>query len=486
MVSVNGLKDSLDLRSIHDTIHTLVMSRRRGIGFWDGLFESCWAGYVLARHSPENRSEEIINSIKGEVLGERRLENILDDYTLASSYIIGVFLNQIGSRSEAEQFIALSEEYIKNDVLNYSASERFQFFTTPEYVYAGSLAYVSFASHMRAKTIDALRQATQDVYNANWGDSCYRFALMGSALLKLYGYEPSLTLGLATFAANFKPQIEEDNIPLLWFLDVHWHDMQAVLANDNPALVADLNKRLPEIRTKVFRVFPNFTLEPVEYQAANMQSETDKLDRVADARVVTTIELLMLDEIAEKHSVSSIVITREELENRYIVPTAINNYQKRVDDGLAKIGLSGELEAIYSNLQANNSSHWSSAVFACRRILYELADRLLTVDDELYPYLFDKSGKNPISIKKDKERNRLLAYMHQMGIRNENPLISIQLDALMSMMHELVNQTSGEGKRSNLDYDTALSIVLNTYFFLGELIRLTNFQIVDQIKPPSK
>lgn len=485
MVFVNGLKDSLDLRHIHDSIHTLVMSRRRAIGFWDGLFESCWAGYVLACHSPENRSDEIINSLKGEVLGEGRLDKVNDDYSLASCFIISAFLNKVGSRSEAEYFISLAEEYVQQDIIEFSYNERFQFFSTPEYVYAGALAFQDFASIMSKKTISSLEQATRAVFERNWGDSSYRFALMGSALLKIVGFQSEIAAGLASFADSFIPQIEEDNIPLLWFLDMNWHAMRHVLINDSSSLIESLDTKLPEIRTKVFRVFPNFVLEPAEYQGnAGSLSETEKLDYVANTRVVNTIELLMLDEVAEKHTISSIVVTRQELENRYIVPMAIKRHQERVNIGLDKIGLSNELEAVYSNLEGNNSSHWSSAVFACRRILYELADRLLVVPDEVYPYLTDKSGKNPISIKKDKERNRLLAYMHQMGVKNSNPLIAAQLEMLGGMMHELVSQTSGEGKRSNLDYDTALSIVLNTYFFLGELIRLTDFQIITEIEDP--
>lgn len=171
------------------------------------------------------------------------------------------------------------------------------------------------------------------------------------------------------------------------------------------------------------------------------------------------------------------------MEQRDTIVTLFDSYRKRVDEALAKFGLSNNLELIYQNLSSSNPAAWTQAALACRQVIYDLSKKLLQVSDTTYAYIPGQDGK-PMSLAQNKEKNRLAAYMHQMGIRSNNPLAVKQLDYLESLMRELTNEASGSGKSSTTTHDEACSVVLHTYLFLGELERLTGFQIVTQIAPP--
>lgn len=191
----------------------------------------------------------------------------------------------------------------------------------------------------------------------------------------------------------------------------------------------------------------------------------------------------MLDEISEIHTVSTMVVTREEWERRDVIVTLFDSHRHRVDKALAQIGLTNNLQLIYEHLRSDNPAAWSQAALACRQVIYTLSRQLLQVPDKTYPHIKDRNGQ-PMSLANDREKNRLQAYMHQIGIRSGNPVLVKQLEYLDNLMRELTSEASGSGKSSTTTYDEACSVVLHTYLFLGELERLTGFQFVTQLSSP--
>lgn len=472
--------DSLDLRVLHDQIHGLLLSRRKNIGLWENVFETAWAGYVLARHAPENRQEEILNSIKGELLGAKRITTISKPYDLAAAYMVAVFLHQVGAVQNAQDFIFLAERSITNQTPE-NFHERFQFFSTPEYIYAVALASEHMPESLSPSSATALKKATSSLRQSNWLSNSYAFALVSSAHLRVNGYATEECLAVMESARNLELHLTEDNIALLWLLDTHWEQMNKNLDDE---LVKEVDQYLIELRTRVFRFYPNFATEGFDFEQSRSLTDEQQLDRVARQRVVTTIELLMLDEISERHAVSALVVTREEWERREVIVTLFDTYRKPLDEAIDRLGLTNHVQTVYQNFLAGNPASLGQAAFGCRTLLYELADRLFQAPDSQYPYIKSKDG-NPMSLAKDREKNRLEAYMHQIGIRSNNPLIVTQLDYMSNLMRQLIDEAAATGKRVTT-YDAARSLVLQTYLFLGELLRLTNFQVITAIVPPGQ
>ena len=127
---MTGASNTLDLRSVHDQIHNLVLSRRRGVAIWENRFETAWAGSILARHRVENRQEEIINSIKGTILGEDRITTISTPSDLAACYMMAVFLHSIGVVEDAIEYIRMAELFVQNNIFEIDQNERFHFYST--------------------------------------------------------------------------------------------------------------------------------------------------------------------------------------------------------------------------------------------------------------------------------------------------------------------------------------------------------------------
>ncbi len=476
-----AINDSLNLRAIHDQIHSQVLSRRQDTAFWEGLFETAWAGYILAHHAPENRQDEIVNSIKGEILGEKRLKDISKPYDLASCYMIAAFLDSIGVKDDATDFVGMAENFVETNLSSVEWQERFHFYTTPEYVYAACLCFDQMPGCLSQTSIATLQQATAGFCTNQWYNRSQIYALAGSAYLCLSSFQPQDCVALAQFALHFQAATLEDNIALLWFLETNWEHMREAIA-DNTDLAQQVDFLLVDLRTRIFRFFPNFVIEPFDLEQGRTLTTMQQLERVASDRMVSTIELLMLDEVAERHAVSALVVTKEEWARRDTISTLFDQYRVRVDGALENLGLTNTLEAIYHSLDSDNPASWSQAALSCRHVLYELSHTLLQVPDKTYLHLKGRDDQ-PMSLAKDKEKNRLEAYMHQIGVRSRNPLVVEQLNYLSDLMRRLFDEAAATGKhRPGPGYEETCSVVLHTYLFLGELERLTKFEVVTGLK----
>ena len=481
MVSMMSTGDPLNPRIIHDQVHNLVLSRRRGIAIWEGVFETAWAGYVIANHATENREEELLNSIKGMIVGERRIQSIKNAYDLASCYMSAAFLFRIGDTDDAIEYIELAETFVNENISHEEIEGRFHFYSTPEYIYAASLNADYALDRISSPSILALQQAAGEFYHNKWYGRSQVFATAGSAYLRLNGYSLETCTSLGNFALNYQAELIEEKISVLWFLETTWPEMRKYVLG-NTVLQNELDSYLIYLRTQIFRVFPNFVTEPYDLEQSRLTTAEQLLERVASDRIVTTIELLMLDEVAERHAISSLVVTKEELARRDSITTIFDSYRQRVDAAIEKIGLTNTLLAIYQAVDSNNPASWSQAALSCRQVLYELSTILLQVPDKTYPHIKSKDGQ-PMSLAGNVEKNRLEAYMHQMGIRKGNPLLVEQLGSLSELMRILFDEAAATGKRRpSPNLEEVCSLVLNTYLFLGDLERLTGFEVVTELK----
>lgn len=128
------------------------------------------------------------------------------------------------------------------------------------------------------------------------------------------------------------------------------------------------------------------------------------------------------------------------------------------------------VNGLVQNLLVDNDSSWQIAVLACRNILQRLFDTLWQSTDKEYPYLKDDNGA-AIKVHKDNVRNRIRAYLHQKGLKDED-MLRRMIDPLYSM--------GSSGKRP-VSYEHAQSVLIHTYIFLGEIIRLTDMQPVTKV-----
>lgn len=150
---------------------------------------------------------------------------------------------------------------------------------------------------------------------------------------------------------------------------------------------------------------------------------------------------------------------------------AFRQYQDSVSNALVKLGIEDYLKAVYQNLLCDDEASWQTGVLACRNILHKLSEMLWQAPGNVYPYLNAKDG-SPMRITRNDVRNRIRAYLHQKGLRSDDMLMRT-IDPLYSMA------SSGKG---SVSYEHAQSVMLYTYIFLGEMIRLTDMQPLKEIQ----
>jgi hypothetical protein len=93
-----------------------------------------------------------------------------------------------------------------------------------------------------------------------------------------------------------------------------------------------------------------------------------------------------------------------------------HEYRRQVDAALHGLGFTPHLEQIHVGLQSDNPEGWRTAVYECRTVLEDLANRLWLHPSKTYPYIQGGDGKD-LDVSHGKFANRLGAYLHQKGAR---------------------------------------------------------------------
>lgn len=157
------------------------------------------------------------------------------------------------------------------------------------------------------------------------------------------------------------------------------------------------------------------------------------------------------------------------------IDTIFRDYQKDVNNMLSKLDIQEQLDTAYRNLKGSNEASWRAAALTCRNILIDLSDKLWLVPGNTYAGLFSPDGK-PMSVKRDKTRNRIRAYMKEKGLDKE--------DVPCALLDSLYAQASAAKTESS--YEDARSVMIVTYLFLAELMRHTDMKPIRKIKKIDK
>jgi hypothetical protein len=153
------------------------------------------------------------------------------------------------------------------------------------------------------------------------------------------------------------------------------------------------------------------------------------------------------------------------------IDTIFRDYQKVVSSTLSHLDIQDHLDTAYKNLKGGNEASWRAAALACRNILQDLSAKLWCVECDDY----DIGGKS-MSVKPDKPRNRLRAYMHVKGLQSD--------DTPVALLDPVYAQASAA--KADCSYEDARSVLIVTYLFLAELIRQTDMEPVLEIVPEKK
>ena len=190
-------------------------------------------------------------------------------------------------------------------------------------------------------------------------------------------------------------------------------------------------------------------------------------------RVPPSSVKLALDGISERlfDYASAATVT---LKSGDVAASVFQRYKTVSDQRIANLGIDNHLRTAYLNLSQDNPASWQAAVLACRNIVNDLSEKLWQSTDAQYPYLTSPDRK-PLRVTRDKELNRIRAYLHQKGaLRKNEKILKAQLEWLANLVSAIYSEASS-GKHS-ISYDDAQSILINTYVFLGEIARLTDFE----------
>jgi len=458
----------LDLTQLHSAVHNLVLARREDVGFWKGPFETAWAGFMFAGHSASNQDEIALNLVKGELLGDKRPADPHTASELAACYMIAAFLQRINASEIANDFIALADTRALEIAAHIDLEERFHLFSTPEYLYAIVLAHHSTQQKMPDEVANIVGDSLDRIRGTAWHQSGYVFAVAGTAYLIAHSYSKAACQAvLQWLAARLNvDKIDEHSLSFVWFLENNWPSIKPKVSQAQQKSIDDAFIRL---RSKLLHSLGQF-----DFQLAwcpPMEVEYD--EPLSDALlVVSTIELLMLDEIAEKHSQLSFVLTQEEIDRHSLLSTVFDQYKRLVDNKLSELGLGGQLDAVYKGLEDDNPASWQNAILGCRNVLYKLSEILWQIPGEEYEV---PGCGTTISVKPDKQKNRLTAYLYHCGIsKSKAPVFMAQFEAVISLGRALIDR-SAKAKHA-ISRDEALSLLMAMYVLLAEMIALTGLE----------
>ena len=179
----------------------------------------------------------------------------------------------------------------------------------------------------------------------------------------------------------------------------------------------------------------------------------------------------VLDNVAA-HTFSWASRTKVVVDHEKSVGRLFQDCVAQVEQCLAAIGLDGWLQQIREGIGAETPEGNASAVLACRNLITELSDHILQVNVNHHPTLKDKVDKNPMSLTRDRVKNRYRAYLHEMGSQSGADQLQRDLERLVDCAVELYDRAS-KGKRA-IDEGEMRGCVTRTYLFIAELDRLTD------------
>jgi len=159
-------------------------------------------------------------------------------------------------------------------------------------------------------------------------------------------------------------------------------------------------------------------------------------------------------------------------------------YRRQIEEALAGLALKGHLDAIEQGLDSANPEQWRAAVFSCRNLLVDLADRLWRDTRAEYEHLPGTGKHGKLEVTHEKASNRLSAYLHQKGLRdNSGRLLRDEMDRLAASFRSLL-AAQGSAHRPVKRRD-AEAIAITTCMLVGQLASGTDMEPVQHYKQPA-
>lgn len=152
-------------------------------------------------------------------------------------------------------------------------------------------------------------------------------------------------------------------------------------------------------------------------------------------------------------------------------------YRDAVDTTLQRLGLADHLSAIQDGISKANPESWRAAVLECRNLLNDLANRLWQDPRESYEHLPGSGPDGKLDVRQGNYANRLSAYLHQKSVAGtEGRFLRDEAERLSVSIRSLISVESAA--HDPIDRPLAETVVLSTYFILGELTLRTDLSPV--------
>lgn len=156
-----------------------------------------------------------------------------------------------------------------------------------------------------------------------------------------------------------------------------------------------------------------------------------------------------------------------------------DSYREVVDEALQKIDLSDHLSIIQKSIGEDNPEAWRSSVLECRNLLSDLANYLWLDERDTYDLLEGSGPNEKLDVRHGKYSNRLSAYLHQKSITGkEGKFIRDELKRLSISIRSLISLESTA--HEPIDYNRSLTIILATYFVIGEISIKTDLEPITE------
>ena len=259
---------------------------------------------------------------------------------------------------------------------------------------------------------------------------------------------------------------QEDS--LIWEVDKKYHP-EGLVQKENPPIIK-IHSNLDWIIETSPNGYLNSTKELkkvyVSYKKRDINlTKLERYDAYLFSRILKSLDSKLFD------FVSNAVIL---LKYGNLIKTFFEKYQLEADKKLIELGFEDRLREINQMLQTDNPEAWRDSGLSCRTLLHDLALYLWKDTRDYYDPLPGSNKTERLKVTEDMFVNRLEAYMHQKkGFHKKmQEYLGSEIKYLSELIRKLYNLQSTA--KSKLSLPEVISIVLATYFVIGELVQKTD------------
>ncbi|NVM19607.1 MAG: hypothetical protein HWN80_18030 [Candidatus Lokiarchaeota archaeon] len=183
--------------------------------------------------------------------------------------------------------------------------------------------------------------------------------------------------------------------------------------------------------------------------------------------------------LASRRSLIYQYVLKKYLELRFsnIADDIFANIREKVDNNIGKLVPDSvtRFNAVYENLNSENTENWSNAVHSCRRILKDLANAVYPPNEDRKKVI---DGQE-VTIKLDEEHyiNRILEFITQTSdSQSYQDVVGSQLKFIKDRLDSLLNASHKGTHTTIVSKEDANRIVVYTYLLIGDILSLVKFK----------